>query len=182
MCSGLAQYILFAGNLQCNSPPTCRKWVAWAARWQLSRPPGGGPAAWPASWALGWGRAPSAWGAASCERTGIWREPSVSPCRRKRKKHSCQQRPVAVRAASLCRGSAANAPSVCHIHEEFAPLIVGGATYLSYTRMFAGTAAMKPTSLLLVLTRTPQCHWDDQLGGCRALKWKTMVSLKMWVR
>lgn len=76
-------------RLECNPPHTCRKWVAWAARWQPCRQPGGGPAGWPASWALGLGRESSAWGAASCERTGIWRAPSVSPCRKK-KKHYCQ--------------------------------------------------------------------------------------------
>lgn len=36
-------------------------------------------------------------------------------------------------------------------------------------RTSAGTAAMKPTSFLLVSTLTPQYHWGSHCGDCRAL-------------
>lgn len=36
--------------------------------------------------------------------------------------------------------------------------------------MCAGIALIKPTSFLLLATRTPQCHSDFQPGGLRALK------------
>lgn len=35
--------------------------------------------------------------------------------------------------------------------------------------MLAGTALMKPTSLLLLITLTPQCHCFNQPLGCNAL-------------
>jgi len=36
--------------------------------------------------------------------------------------------------------------------------------------MFAGIADMKPTSFLLLLTRTPQCHSAIHPGGLSALE------------
>ena len=44
------------------------------------------------------------------------------------------------------------------------------STYWSYTLMCAGMALIKPTSFLLLATRTPQCHCIFQPGGLRALK------------
>lgn len=60
----------------------------------------------------------------------------------------------------------------CHLNERSCVHFWG--THTSYTRIFAGTAAMKPTSLLLETTLMPQCHWADQFGGCKALRRKRM--------
>lgn len=43
-------------------------------------------------------------------------------------------------------------------------------TYVSYMWTVAGIALMKPTSFLLEMTLTPQCHWGSQPGGRKALE------------
>jgi hypothetical protein len=42
-------------------------------------------------------------------------------------------------------------------------------TYCLYILIDAGIALIKPTNLLFLVTRTPQCHCSSQPGGCKAL-------------
>ena len=49
-------------------------------------------------------------------------------------------------------------------------------TYRSRILILAGTALINPTSLLLLLTLTPQCQFGFQQGGLKALKNKKTLS------
>lgn len=165
-------------NQHCVAATTCRSLEVWAALYQLCRQPGRGPAGWPVWWALGSELESPAWGAASYEHTGTWPAPSASPCRRARLERLLWD--ICRRTATILLASVLNTNLTHQILNTYL-YIYSWVTHVSYMRTSAGTAAMKPTSLLLVSTRTPQCHWASQLGGCKALNRKRMTLSAIWL-
>ncbi len=158
-------------NQHCVAATTCRSLAVWAALYQLCRQPGRRPAGWPVWWALGSELESSAWSAASYEHTGTWPAPSASPCRT-RFEHLLWD--ICRKIATVSLASVLNT-DITHRISNTDLCIYLWVTHISYIRTSAGTAAMKPTSLLLASTRTPQCHWASQLGGSKALERKRMT-------